>query len=140
MGDANESVRAAAAALLGIRGGAEATRTLLARLEDEESRERVIVALSASPPGRIESLLDALRTATAATAPHLVSALVRMGRADANAALEDAFELENPAARQALAPALLALRTPSARERVERAAASDPSTQVRQICAALLGT
>jgi HEAT repeat protein len=140
MGDANESVRAAATALLGMRSGAEAVHTLIARLENEGSREPLIVALAAGPAGRIEALLDALRTATPTIAPHLVSALVRMRRADADAALEDAFDLENPAARQALAPALLALRTPSARQRVERAATSDPSTQVRQVCAALLGT
>jgi HEAT repeat protein len=140
MDDTNESVRAAATTLLGSRPGPKPTQVLLARLEDDTARERIVHALSASPPGRVEALVSALRTASATAAPLVVSALARMHRADADAALEDAFNLESAAARQALAPALLALRTPSARARVERAAVSDPNTQVRQVCAALIGT
>jgi HEAT repeat protein len=139
MHDRNDSVRGAAATLLGDRGGAAATSALVEALDDETMRDRAIVALSANPAGRIEGLVAALRDATPGRAAHIVSALSRIHGATAQAALEDAFTVDNPGARQAVAPALLARRTPSARVLIERAAASDPDPQVRQVCAALLG-
>jgi len=138
MSDADESVRNAAVALLGARAGVEATAALVGRLDHRAQRTGVLLALSSWTQGRVEGLKAALRTATAEQAPLVVSALARLRRSDASAALEDAFGFENELARRAIAPALAALRTPSARKLLERASSADPDAQVRQICAAVL--
>jgi HEAT repeat protein len=138
MSDADESVRNAAVALLGARAGVEATAALVGRLDHLAQRTGVLLALSSWTQGRVEGLKAALRTATAEQAPLVVSALARLRRSDASAALEDAFGFENELARRAIAPALAALRTPSARKLLERASSADPDAQVRQICAAVL--
>jgi HEAT repeat protein len=136
--DTDESVRNAAVTLLGARAGVEATAALVGRLDDLALRSGVLVALSTWTQGRVEGLKAALRTATAELAPLLVSALARLRRGDASAALEDSFGFENELARRAIVPALAALRTASARKLLESGASSDPDAHVRQICAAVL--
>jgi HEAT repeat protein len=138
LSDSDESVRSAAITLLGSRAGTEATAALVERLDHPGLRSGILVALSTWTQGRIEGLKTALRTATAEQAPVIVSALARLRRADATAALEEAFGFDNEVARRAVVPALAALRTPSARKLLERGSLADPDAQVRQICAAVL--
>ena len=138
MSDTDESVRSAAVTLLGARAGVEATAALVERLDNLAQRSGVLLALSTWTQGRVDGLKTALRTSTAELAPLVVSALARLRRSDASAALEEAFGFDNELARRAIAPALAALRTPSARKLLERASSADPDAQVRQICAAVL--
>jgi len=138
MSDTDDSVRSAAVTLLGARAGVDATAALVERLDNLAQRSTILAALSTWTQGRIEGLKATLRTATAEVAPLVVSALARLRRGDATAALEEAFGFENELARRAIAPALAALRTPSARKLLERASSVDPDAQVRQICAAVL--
>jgi len=138
MSDTDDAVRGAAVTLLASRDGAEVTAALVERLGTPELRDRVVAALSTWTPTRVEGLKAALHVATAELAPFIVSALARLRRPEASAALEDAFAFDNVFARRAIAPALAAQRTGSARRLLERGSTVDPDAQVRQICTAVL--
>ncbi|MBV9945873.1 MAG: HEAT repeat domain-containing protein [Myxococcales bacterium] len=137
--DRDPSVSSAAIGLLGARAGNSATLALLRRVPDPSLHEQVVTALSNAQPGRIQTLVTELGAAGIETAPLLVSALARMRLPEAATAMEVAFELENPIARRALAPALAASPSRRARALLERAASSDSDPDVRRTCAAVLG-
>jgi HEAT repeat protein len=136
LADADESVRSAAIALLAARPGPEATRALVAQLASRPIQARLVSALAQPAKGRVEVLAEALRSATAETAPLLVSALVRTHRAEASLVLEDAFATEDPALRRALAPALAVMNTSTSRSLLAHAALEDPDEEVREVSAA----
>jgi HEAT repeat protein len=138
LSDADESVGGAAIGLLASLRGVEATQALLGAIENPVLHDRALAALATPVEGRVERLASALRTASADLAPHIVSALARMRRADSSAALEDAFGGASAPTRRAIAPALVALGMPTARRLLERAATADEDPQVRNVCAALL--
>ncbi len=139
MSDPDEGVRGAAIALLAMRSGPQAANVLIERLTDPALRERVVGALSQPAEGRVAAILVALRGADFERAQHLVSALARARRADALAAIEEAFTFDNVFARRAAAPALAALGEASSRKLLDAAAANDPDTRVRRVAAAYLG-
>ncbi|HEY3821115.1 MAG TPA: HEAT repeat domain-containing protein [Polyangiaceae bacterium] len=139
MKDQDESVRSAAITLLAGRPGKEATRALVAELGNASLQDRVIQALAHPIEGRVDALVVALRCASPEEAPRLVSALARMRRPEATAALEEAFIEDSPHVRRAVVPALAALGTATARRRLERAAREDVDVEVRELCAAVLG-
>jgi hypothetical protein len=95
-----------------------------------------VAALAQPVEGRVEGLADALKSATAETAPLLVAALARMHRADAELALEDGFATHGAAVRRAIAKALVVLQTGSARALLAHAATQDPDDEVRAISSA----
>jgi HEAT repeat protein len=134
--DTDESVRNAAVGLLATRPGPEATRALVAQLGSRPIQSRAVAALAHPTEGRIEVLADALKSATAETAPLLVAALARTHRADALLLLEDGFALYGTPVRRAVAQALGAIGTVSSRAILVRAAMQDPDEEVRQISAA----
>jgi HEAT repeat protein len=134
--DGDESVRRATAALLGSRGGADATRVLLAHVANRPMQAAIVAALAQPAEGRIEVLSDELRGASAVTAPLIVSALARSQRPETARVLEEAFSSDDPVIRRAVAPALAAMSTRSARALLAHAAANDPDEEVRQISAA----
>jgi HEAT repeat protein len=136
--DADPRVRDEAFGVLAARPGQQATRWLIEQLGRSEDRERALNALANSVEGRIEGILTALEGADAARAPLLIEALMRMRRANANAAVESTLHLENVDARRAAAAALLALGTTSARKALIDATMVDPDDEVRRIAAAAL--
>ncbi|MGD0674807.1 MAG: HEAT repeat domain-containing protein [Polyangiaceae bacterium] len=138
MGDPDDAVRSAAIGLLASYRGPEATEMLVGELGNPVLRDRVLAALASPVEGRVEGLVAALRTAASEVVPHLVSALAKIRRADASAALEDAFGEVSSTTRRIIAPALAALATASARRLLERASVDDADAQVREVCAALL--
>ncbi len=136
LADGDESVRGAAIALLASRPGPEATRALLAHLGIRAIQARIVSALAQPAEGRVGALADALRSATAETAPLLVTALARAHRVDATLVLEDGFATQGVIVRRAIAEALAAMGTASARSLLAHAASQDPDEEVRQISAA----
>ncbi len=136
--DADESVRSSAISYLANRPGQEATLILLGLLPDPERRAQVRAALSLYTEGRVHALLTTLESANDEVAPELTSALARMRRPDATAALFHALDNGSPAARRAAATALAAIGTPKAMEAVRDHAAHDPDPEVRRVCALLL--
>ncbi len=136
--DADDGVRSAAINLLGARAGVDATQALLDLIQHPAIQERVVAALSRPVEGRVERLSDALRVATVETAPLVVSALARMRRAEAEAALVDAFAFDNVYTRRAIAAALGTLRPGPSRALLEAAAVGDADREVRHICLAAL--
>lgn len=133
--DAEASVRGAAIGFLSTRTGREATEALLDLLLDPLVRERALSALAVAPEERIEATLDALERANAETAPIYVTALTRMRRASADAAMATALHSDNVEARRAAAAGLASLATPEGREALSRAV-SDADPEVRRICVA----
>lgn len=138
MKDSDENVQGAAISLLSGRRGAEAAQALIEAMQNPALRERVLIALSSPVEGRIEALVRALQVGANETIPDIAAALVRMRRAEASAAVEDAFRSGEALTRRALAPSLAALQTPVAQHLLVSAAADDPDPQVRGVCAALL--
>ncbi len=138
-GDADESVRTAAIGFLAGRPDLEATQLLVELLARGPSAEKVLAALAIPSEGRITGLIAALESADDEAAPLLTSALARMHRADATAALFRAFRLPSVPARKAAASALGALGTREALDVLAAAASGDPDPEVRRICALLLG-
>ncbi|HET9449877.1 MAG TPA: HEAT repeat domain-containing protein, partial [Aggregicoccus sp.] len=102
------------------------------------ARAAALAALAQPVPGRIAGVQATLEAADEELAPLLVSALARMGRADATAALVDALTGGHVHSRRAAAAALAALG-PSAHAELERAAAEDPDPEVRRVSAEALG-
>jgi HEAT repeat protein len=136
--DADDGVRSAAINLLASRAGAQATQALIDNLQNPVVEARIVAALSQPVDARVGRIHEALRMATAETGPLLVSALARMHRADAEAALLDAFTFDNVFTRRAAGAALGALRMDTARPLLEAAAANDPDREVRHVCLAAL--
>ncbi|HVT08031.1 MAG TPA: HEAT repeat domain-containing protein [Polyangia bacterium] len=136
-GDPEESVRTAAIGFLAAMKGIAATRVLVGLLRSAAS-ERVLAALALHVEGRVAGLVAALEEADDETAPFLVSALARLRRPEANAALVGAMTMSNLAARKAAPSALAVLRNAEAVAALRRAAAEDREPEVRQICSLLL--
>lgn len=136
--DPDESVRNAAVGFLGGRPGPDATRRLIDLLRVPQLRPQVLEALSLPVDGRIEALLSALDAAGEDLAPELTAALARMRRADATAALLQAFEGPNAIARRSAASALASVRTREALAALQRHATEDPDPEVRRVCALVL--
>lgn len=133
--DPDESVRSTALGLLAGMRSLEATLSLIHLLPEYPHLDRVRLALSAASPGRIEGIARKMTDADDETAAILTSALARMRTREAIAALIDAFELPNSAARKAAATALGALGTHEALDALQKAASSDPDAEVRRISA-----
>jgi HEAT repeat protein len=133
--DADEGVRTAALGFLAARPTLAATETLIHLLGSGAPAERVLSALAIPSEERIAGVLSALQGAGDALATRLTSALARMRRPDAVAALDRALLLPNVAARRAAAVSLGALGTPVALQALRRASAGDPDPEVRRICA-----
>jgi HEAT repeat protein len=137
LSDADDGVRNAAVALLASRPGPEATRTLVAQLGSRPIQERIVAALAQPAAGRVEVLAEALRGATAETAPLIVATLARSHRGEALLVLEEGFALHGVTVRRAIAQALAAMgmETSSSRSLLVQAATEDPDDEVRQIAA-----
>jgi HEAT repeat protein len=136
--DADESVRTASIGFLAAMTGGPATRTLISLLATTTSTEQVLAALSLHVEGRIAGLVLGLEEADDETAPALTSALARMRRPDAAAALVRAMGMRNVAARKAAATALAVLASKESLAVLRKAASDDPEPEVRQICSLLL--
>lgn len=136
--DPDDAVRNAAIGFLATRTGADATRALIGRLACAGDPERVIEALAQPVDGRAAVIAQALATADDERAPHLVAALSRMQRAEADAFLRAACTYEHVPARKAAAHAVAAQRGPEARATLRRMAVDDPEPDVRRIVALLL--
>jgi HEAT repeat protein len=133
--DRDEAIRTAAIGALAARPGATPTATLASMLDDETLRGVVVPALATYAVGRIPGLLAALEVADGMRAPLLVSALARMGRAEAHGALAVAIAMDRPHARRAAAAALAAIDSPTSRALLERALAHDSDPEVRRVAA-----
>jgi HEAT repeat protein len=133
--DPEESVRSAAIGFLGSRR--EATGVLIALLDHPLARERALDELGAPIEGRISGIASALLSASRELAISLATALARINRPDALAALVDALSERSVEARRASASALAAIGTREARAALERALPADPDPEVRRSC--LLG-
>jgi HEAT repeat protein len=136
--DPDESVRTASIGFLAAMTGGPATRTLITLLGTPASTEQVLAALSVHVEGRIAGLLSGLEEADDETAPALTSALARMRRPDASAALVKVMNMRNVPARKAAASALAVLASKEALSVLKDAARHDPEPEVRQICSLLL--
>jgi HEAT repeat protein len=136
--DPDESVRKAAIGFLAAMKGIAATRVLAGLLGTVAETDRVLAALALHVEGRVTGLVVALEEADDETAPYLVSALARLRRPEANAALVGAMTMANLAARKAVPSALAVLRDGEAVSALLRAAAEDQEPEVRQICSLLL--
>jgi hypothetical protein len=134
--DADDAVRNAAIALLSTRRGGAAAETLIAQLGNRATEQRIVAALAQPVEGRVEAILGALVSARADRAPLLVSALARMQRPDATAAIERALGFDNVFARRAAAAALAASGTDAARALLRSVAANDRDEEVRDLGAA----
>jgi HEAT repeat protein len=130
--DLDESVRATALGILGGRPGIDATAALVALAREPELCERAVDALATAAPGRIPGILLALEREDADCGP-LVSALARLGRPAATAALGVALAMDRPAPRRAAAAAISALGAGLLRSQLERVAADDPDPEVRRL-------
>lgn len=134
----DEQVRSAAVSCLADSEAREADALLIELVGRVDTRHPAHAALAQSRPGRLASVLTALRSADDASAAALTSALVRMNSADANAALFEALTLQNVATRKAAAWALAEAGGDGAPAALRHAAAKDPDPEVRRLCSALL--
>ncbi len=136
--DSEETVRDAAIGFLANRPGPAPTSALVALLGDPVRREGARAALAICAEGRVDALLALLEGADEELAPELTSALTRMRRGDAVAAIFRALETGNVAARKAAAGALAALGTRQALDALRARAGADPDPEVRRVCSLLL--
>ena len=136
--DPDEAVRTAALGFIASRGGPDATRTLIGFLSDGHVAQKAASALTIPADGRVEGLLHALEGADDELAPQLTSALARLNRADASAALEQATTLKNAPARKAAATTLAAVGKRSSIELLRALAQNDPAPEVRRVASLLL--
>ena len=137
--DAEDTVRKAAVGLLEERPGDEPALALmeLARTSPvAATAATAAAALGRAAPGRVEALSRMLRSADAEGATLIVNALTRMRRGEALAALTEAFDFDNVAARRAAASALASHGGAMVRPLLTRVAARDSDPQVRDICRA----
>jgi HEAT repeat protein len=86
----------------------------------------------------VAGIVGALEAADDEAASALASALVRLRRRDATAALFEVMRKPNVAARKAVAGALGGLGGKEATAALRTAADEDPEPEVRQICSLLL--
>ncbi len=131
--DQDEAIRNAAIGFLAGRRGA--TPVLIELLRQQRSSPRLHDALAHGSSDRVGGLLAALETADDETAPLLTSALARMQRPDALAALTRSLKMPHLPARKAAAMTLAGMATRDALASLRAAAASDPDPEVRRICA-----
>jgi HEAT repeat protein len=139
--DSDESVRTAALSALGHLGGPQPAAALIAVLRECQATDarRVVQALSIPARGRIAAIVSELGTADDELAPSLTAALARMQDAAAAGALIGALTLPNPAARRAAAVTLGGVGSTDALAALRHAAVADGDSDVRHICAAVLG-
>jgi len=136
--DGDESVRTAAIGFLAATPGANATAALVSLLPGAISVEQIVAALAVDEEGRVDGLSAALDGADDETASALTSALARLRRADATAALVAAMTNANSRARKAAAATLAGIGNKEALAVLRSAATDDPEPEVRRICALLL--
>jgi HEAT repeat protein len=136
--DLDEGVRSAAIGYLAARPGQAATDVLIHLLRGSGDRERVLAALAIPTVGRIAGLVAALEMADDELAPQLASALARLRRPDATAALLEALSSPNVRARKAVATTLAAIGSKDVLAALKRSASSDPDPEMRLICSLLL--
>ena len=134
--DTDEAIRNAAIGFLAGRRGS--TPILIDLLRRHRSTPRLYDALAHGSADRVSELMAALEKADDFTAPLLTSALARMQRPDASAALLKALTLPHLPARKAAAVTLAGIGTRDALIALRAAAASDPDPEVRRICALVL--
>jgi HEAT repeat protein len=138
---ADDSLRNAAVRFLAGREGAAASELLveLARQRPREELGRTLGdALAMPSDARIAAVVKALATADDELAAVLTSALGRMARPEATAALLDIMRRPQVAARKAAAVSLAGVGTRAAEAALQAAAVGDPDLEVRRICALLL--
>ena len=116
-----------------------AARTLVDRAIDTQPDHPAHLALSRPGAARVVAILSRLTSADDRTALILVAALARMRFGPATVALFEALAMANPAARAAAASALVAADVPGAVQVVTALARSDPDSEVRRVCSAVLG-
>jgi HEAT repeat protein len=133
--DPDESIRQAAIARIAEWNGPGATHVLVGLLGNPVTRERALDALALPALGRIPGILTALEVAEGELPALLVSALARMNRPDARAAILSALEMSSTAARRAAAEALGVLALRDGAEALSRAAQQDPDAEVRRLAA-----
>jgi len=136
--DSDEGVRIAAISFLASHPTAEATQALINLLHATGPEERVLAALSVPSDSRIMGILMALSGSDDELSPRLTSALARMHRPEATAALLEALTIPSLPARKAAAATLGAVGNALAIDALKRAAADDPDPEVRRICALAL--
>ncbi|HXJ18789.1 MAG TPA: HEAT repeat domain-containing protein [Polyangia bacterium] len=136
--DPDERVRTAALGFLAATPGVPATKALIDLLPTAIRMDEVVNALSLHVEGRIPALAAALARADDERAAAITSALSRLRRSDADAALLAALQLPNVAARKAAATALAGVPGAEAKAALRAAMNTDPEPEVRQICALLL--
>jgi HEAT repeat protein len=134
--DSHAGVSATAIGFLSTRPGEPATKVLIELLANAGVRERSLAALSVALDGRTETILSALEGAGEDMAGWLVSALVRMRRPSALAAIAAVLTFENVHARRAAATALAASGTREALDALRHYAATDLDPEVRRIATA----
>ncbi len=136
--DPDAGVSTVAIGLLSAVPGTAATLELANLLARSPAREQIVAALSVHLEGRVPGLSAALETADDETAGALTSALARMRRPDASAALLGTMTSANSRARKAAATTLAGLGQPDALEILRVAATNDPEPEVRRVCSVLL--
>ncbi len=136
--DPHAGVSSTAIGFLSTRPGESATKVLIELLGDAGARERVLAALAVSLDGRTETILSSLEGAGAQVAEWLVSALVRMRRPSALAAIAAVLSFENVHARRAAAAALAASGSREALEALRQYATVDLDSEVRRIAEAAI--
>jgi HEAT repeat protein len=136
--DPDEPVRTAALGFLAATPGAAATQALVDLLATTTRPDEVVNVLSLHVEGRIPALAAALARADDERAAAITSALSRLRRPEATAALHAALRSPSVAARKAAAAALGGVPDPEARAALRSAMENDPEPEVRQICALLV--
>jgi HEAT repeat protein len=136
--DPDPTVSTVAINLLSAVPGTAATLELTSLLSGSRAREQIVAALSVHIEGRVPGLSAALEIADDESAGALTSALARMRRADATAALLGTMTSENSRARKAAATTLAGIGQTDALEILRVAATNDPEPEVRRICSVLL--
>jgi HEAT repeat protein len=136
--DDDEGVRNAAIGFLAGRRGVDATARLVELLRRSPGTPRLHQALALASADRINGLERALQVADDELAPLLTSALARMARPEATAALIGTMASPHLPARKATAMTLAGVATREALETLRAGAAGDPDPEVRRICALVL--
>ncbi|HLK90276.1 MAG TPA: HEAT repeat domain-containing protein [Polyangia bacterium] len=136
--DRDDAIRTVAIGLLSTRPGQATTVALAQLLRSSPVGDQIVAALSLHIEGRVPGLAAALEEADDEQASGLASALARLGRPDATAALIGAMTSSNSRARKAAATTLAGLGHPEALGALRAAAANDRDPEVRKVCALLL--
>jgi HEAT repeat protein len=134
--DPHPGVSSAAIGFLSTRPGEAATKVLIELLANPAVHEAALAALAVALEGRTETILSALEGAETMLAEGLVSALVRMRRPSALAAIAAVLSFENVSSRRAAAAALASVGTREAIDALRQYAVSDLDAEVRRIALA----